>query len=77
MFCYLLKLESMAKRPRRTTRSKVRSDGRKSFLVYLPTDVIKDLKVAALSEGRHAYLITEDAIRSYLKGKRSSPRGRS
>jgi hypothetical protein len=33
--------------------------------------VIRDLKVAALREGRHAYLVTEDAIRSYLKDKRS------
>jgi len=38
--------------------------------------VIKDLKVAALHEDRHAYLLTEDAIRSYLKDKGSSRRGR-
>jgi hypothetical protein len=47
------------------------------LLVYLPAEVIKDLKVAALHEGRHAYLLTEDAIRSYLKDKRSMRKGRS
>jgi hypothetical protein len=67
----------MAKQSKRTAPSNVRSDGRKPFLVYLPTTVIKDLKVAAISEGRHAYLITEEAVRSYLKDKRSLRRGRS
>lgn len=66
----------MAKQSRRTAPSNVRSDGRKSFLVYLPTEVIKDLKVAALREDRHAYLLTEEAIRSYLKDKRSLRRSR-
>jgi hypothetical protein len=67
----------MAKQPRQTSSSPVRSDGRKSFLVYLPTEVIKDLKVAALREERPAYLVTEDAIRSYLKDKRPLRKGRS
>jgi hypothetical protein len=60
----------MTKHPPRTPVPRARLDGRKSFLVYLPKEVIKDLKVVALREDRHAYLVTEDAIRSYLKEKR-------
>lgn len=56
----------MAKQSHRTARTRIRPDGRKSFLAYLPTQVITDLKVAAIREGRPAYLIAEDAIRSYL-----------
>jgi hypothetical protein len=66
----------MAKQTQRTAPPRVRSDGRKSFLVYLPTEVITDLKVAALREGRPAYLITEDAIRSYLTNKRPPRKSR-
>lgn len=46
--------------------SKKRPDGRKSFLVYLPKDLIRRLKTAALYEDRHAYEITEEAVRGYL-----------
>ena len=67
----------MAKQSKRIAPPRVRPDGRKSFLAYLPTEVIKDLKVAALREDRHAYLITEDAIRSYLTNKRSPRKRRS
>jgi hypothetical protein len=76
MSSYLLKPILMAKQSKRTGPPRVRLDGRKSFLVYLRTEVIKDLKVAALREDRYAYLITEDAIRSYLTGKRSLRKGR-
>jgi hypothetical protein len=61
----------MSKQSQRPASSRDRSDGRKSFLVYLPKELITDLKVAALGEGRPAYLITEQAIRSYLGDKRS------
>ena len=67
----------MAKQSKRIVPPRARSDGRKPFLAYLPTEVIKDLKVTALREERHAYLITEDAIRSYLKSKRSLRKRRS
>jgi hypothetical protein len=66
----------MAKQSQQTTPRRARSDGRKSLLVYLPPEVIKDLKVAALREDRYAYLITEDAIRSYLRDKRSLRKNR-
>jgi hypothetical protein len=66
----------MAKQSQRTAPARVRPDGRKSFLVYLPTEVITDLKVTALREGRPAYLITEDAIRSYLTDRRSLRKGK-
>jgi hypothetical protein len=67
----------MAKQAKRTEAHRGRSDGRKPFLAYLPRDVIRDLKVIAIQEDRHAYLVTEDAIRSYLKGKQSARKGRS
>lgn len=67
----------MAKQSKRTVTLRARSDGRKSFLVYLPTEVITDLKVAALRQGRPAYLITEDAIRSYLATKRAPRKSKS
>ena len=67
----------MAKHAKRTATPKVRPDGRKSFLTYLPADVIKDVKVTALKEDRHAYLIVEDAICSYLGDKRSLRKSKS
>jgi hypothetical protein len=47
--------------PKRT-----RADGRKSLLVYLHPDVIKELKKAALDEDRTAYEITEEAVSAWL-----------
>jgi len=61
----------MAKQSQRPP-SRVRADGRKPFLAYLPKEVIAALKVTAIREDRHAYLVTEDAIRSYLTDKRSA-----
>lgn len=52
-----------------------RADGRRSLLVYLEQDLIRRLKVAALDEDRHAYLIAEDALRSWLY--RSAPARKS
>jgi hypothetical protein len=46
--------------------SRARADGRKSLLVYLDPDVIKQLKKAALDEDRNAYEITEEALRDWL-----------
>jgi hypothetical protein len=67
----------MAKQAKQTESHRVRPDGRKPFLAYLPKDVIRDLKVAAIEEDRHAYLVTEDAIRSYLRRKQSVRKGRT
>ncbi|MEJ0025953.1 MAG: hypothetical protein WDN01_07990 [Rhizomicrobium sp.] len=53
-----------------------RPDGRKSFLVYLPQDVIRRLKIAALDEERPAYLITEQAVRDYLNGRNRQRRAK-
>lgn len=66
----------MAKQPTRTATTSVRPDGRKAFLVYLSAEVIRDLKVTALREDRHAYILAEEAIRSYLKDKRSLRKSR-
>lgn len=62
----------MRNHPRKSRLQKERKDGRKSFLVYLPAKVIMELKVAALHEGKHAYELTEEAVRRYLVERRSS-----
>lgn len=61
----------MQKSPRKSTVPKERKDGRKQFLVYLPAKIIMDLKIAALHEGKHAYQLTEEAVRQYLVEKRT------
>jgi hypothetical protein len=47
-----------------------RDDGRRQLLIYLKQDIIKDLKRAALDEGRPAYEIAEEAIVEFLKVKK-------
>jgi hypothetical protein len=67
----------MAKTPRSNIPARTRADGRKSLLVYLHPDVIKELKKAALDEDRTAYVITEEAVSAWLaarKGKRQGQR---
>jgi hypothetical protein len=44
-----------------------RADGRRTLLVYLESELIKDLKRAALDEERNVYEIVEDAARDWLK----------
>lgn len=51
--------------------SRVRSDGRKSLLVYLHPNLIKELKKAALDEDRTAYEITEEAVAAWLDARRA------
>lgn len=46
--------------------NRARADGRKSLLVYLDPEVIKQLKKAALDHDRNAYEIAEDALREWL-----------
>ena len=62
--------ESVAKKPARA-----RPDGRKPLLVYLPPDLIKELKKAALDDDRNAYEIVEDATREWVA--RRGKKGRS
>jgi hypothetical protein len=63
------------KQQERKKSGRVRADGRKSLLVYLDEDVIKQLKRAALDEDRTAYEITEEAVRQWLaNNKRTAAR---
>jgi hypothetical protein len=64
----------MAKNPKSPARS--RADGRKSLLVYLNPDVIKELKKAALDEDRTAYEITEEAVSAWLAARKASGKGK-
>jgi hypothetical protein len=60
----------MAKTPRLRGPTRTRADGRKSLLVYLHPDLIKDLKKAALDEDRTAYEITEEAVAAWLAARK-------
>jgi hypothetical protein len=65
--------QSESKNPSRT-----RADGRKSLLVYLRADLIKELKKTALDEDRPAYEITEEAISAWLATRKArSARGKT
>jgi hypothetical protein len=64
----------MAKKPRSPART--RADGRRSLLVYLHPDVIKELKKAALDEDRTAYEITEEAVSTWLATRKASRKGK-
>ena len=44
-----------------------REDGRKQFLTYMRTDLIKEIKKAALDQERNAYELVEDAVEEYLR----------
>jgi hypothetical protein len=55
-------------------RDRRRTDGRKSLLIYLDEDVIKQVKKIALDQDRHAYEIAEEAIRQWLSGHRAKGR---
>jgi len=50
--------------------SRTRTDGRRSLLVYLKPEVIKELKKAALDEDRTAYEITEEAVSGWLADRK-------
>lgn len=51
-----------------------RTDGRRTLLVYLDGDLIKDLKKVALDEERNVYEIVEQASREWLAQRgRSAP----
>lgn len=44
-----------------------RADGRSQLLIYLLPDIIRELKIAALSQDKPAYELAEKAIAQYLK----------
>jgi hypothetical protein len=55
--------------------SAARSDGRKTLLVYMNADLIKNLKKAALDDEKNVYEIVEEAARDWLSktaGKRGA-----
>jgi hypothetical protein len=56
----------MAKAALLKSGGRARADGRKSLLVYLRQEVIKQLKIAALNEDRPAYEIAEEALSEWL-----------
>jgi hypothetical protein len=62
----------MAAKPGTKSVARTRADGRRSLLVYLRPDVIKELKKAALDEDRTAYEITEEAISAWLTTSKTS-----
>lgn len=62
------------KKPAEPKNTPARSDGRKSLLVYLNPDLIKDLKRAALDDDRTAYEIVEEAAKDWLSRRSKKPR---
>jgi hypothetical protein len=66
----------MAKAPEPKQRTK-RADGRKSLLVYINPEVIRELKKRALDEGRTAYEITEEALSEWLASHRPGRRNKT
>jgi hypothetical protein len=56
-------------RTRSEDRRKSRVDGRRAIFLYLPPDVIKALKKAAVDEDRHSYEIAEEAILRWLRDR--------
>ncbi len=57
--------------------SRKREDGRKALLVYLPPDLIKDLKRAGLDDDRRVYEIVEEASREWLDRRTKLLKARS
>ncbi|MGU3542273.1 ribbon-helix-helix domain-containing protein [Methylobacterium sp. A52T] len=54
-----------------TEASRVRADGRRQLLVYLPPELIKDLKKLAVDDETTASAIVEEAVRQWIE-KRTS-----
>jgi hypothetical protein len=49
--------------------SKSRADGRKALLLYMTPSIIRELKLASLDDGRHAYELAEEAIQQWLQAR--------
>jgi hypothetical protein len=60
----------MAKSPGSRSATRIRADGRKSLLVYLHPELIRELKKAALDDDRTAYDITEEAVSAWLAARK-------
>jgi len=54
-----------------TKQIRARTDGRKSLLVYMDEKLIKELKKVAVDDDRNAYEIVEEAMRDWLKQRKS------
>jgi hypothetical protein len=54
------------------TDRRVRTDGRRTLMLYMDAALIKDLKKIALDDDRNVYEIVEDATRDWLarRGKK-------
>ena len=63
------KTDSPPVRPRKEP-VRPRKDLRRQLLIYLKPEIIKDLKHAAIGEGKHAYVLAEEAILEFLKGQK-------
>jgi hypothetical protein len=66
----------MAKSPGSRSPTRSRADGRKSLLVYLHPELIRELKKAALDDDRTAYDITEEAVSAWLAARRAGREGK-
>jgi post-segregation antitoxin (ccd killing protein) len=53
-------------KPTAAKATRARTDGRRTLLVYLDGDLIKNLKKVALDEERNVYEIVEEATRAWL-----------
>ncbi len=49
--------------------ARARTDGRRTLLVYLDSELIKNLKKVALDEEKNVYEIVEEATRAWLSRK--------
>lgn len=47
-----------------------RTDGRKAMLTYLDPELIKAVKIQALTEGQHAYELIERILKDSLMPKK-------
>lgn len=55
--------------------SRIRADGRRQLLVYLPPDLIKDVKKLAVDDDTTASAIVEEAVRQWVETRTSVKRG--
>lgn len=62
-------MDNMEKKPR--------DDGRRPLLVYLDPELILALKVRALQEGTHVYVVVEDILKKSVSTGKERPRGRT
>ena len=51
----------------------VREDGRKAMTVYLRPDLIQGLKVLALQQETHAYVLVEQLVEGLLEDEAYKP----